>query len=130
MTAYKPDGYPSLSPYLVVTDAERAIAFLVAVLGGVELRRHERPGGGVAHAEVRIDDGVVMLGEAAEGWPAVAAHVPLYVPDVDAAFARAIAFGATPVQEPVRKDEPDRRGGVRDAGGTTWWIATMVGVDG
>ena len=49
------------------------------------------------------------------------------MPDVDAAFRRAIEAGATAVQEPVQKDDPDKRGGVKDAGGTTWWIATMQG---
>lgn len=53
-------------------------------------------------------------------------NVHVYVPDVDATYARALAAGAESVQEPVKKDDPDKRGGVKDLGGTTWWIATKV----
>lgn len=71
-----------------------------------------------------------MIADRAEGWPAVTAHVHVYVrvyvPDVDATDQRALGAGATSVQAPVQKDDPDKRGGVRDAGGTTWWIATTV----
>lgn len=79
------------------------------------------------HAEVRIDDTVVMLADATADWPPVPSYVHVYVPDVDATYRRALEAGATSVQEPVQKDDEDRRGGVRDAGGTTWWIATRVG---
>ena len=78
------------------------------------------------HAEVRIDDTVVMIADAADGWPPVASHVHVYVPDVDATYKRALGAGATSVQEPVKKQDADKRGGVKDAGGTTWWIATKV----
>jgi uncharacterized glyoxalase superfamily protein PhnB len=79
------------------------------------------------HAEVRIDDTVLMVADGTEGWPAVPSHVHIYLPDVDTAYRRALDAGATSVQEPVRKQDEDKRGGVKDAGGTTWWIATRVG---
>lgn len=125
-TSYKPEGHNSVSPYLVVDSAERAIAFLVEALDGVEILRHARPGGGIMHAEVRIDDTVVMLGESLEGWPAISTHVHVYVPDVDETYRRALAAGATSVQEPAKKQDADKRGGVKDPTGTTWWIATKV----
>jgi uncharacterized glyoxalase superfamily protein PhnB len=53
-------------------------------------------------------------------------HVHIYVPEVDAVYRRALEAGATPVQQPVKKDDADKRGGVKDFGGTTWWIATKV----
>ncbi len=62
-----------------------------------------------------------------EGTPPVPSHVHVYVADVDAAYRRALEAGAMPVQEPVKKDDEDKRGGVKDAGGTTWWIATRLG---
>lgn len=124
--SYKPEGYTSVSPYLIVDGAERAIEFLVHVFGAVELRRFPDDAGRLRHAEVRIDDTVVMLADSIEGWPAVPAHVHIYVPDVDAVYQRALAAGATSAQEPVKKDDADKRGGVKDAGGTTWWIATKV----
>lgn len=124
---YKPDGYTSAAPYLIVADAARTIEFLVSVFGAVELRRFAGDGGRIMHAEVRIDDTVIMMGDSAEGWPPVASHVHIYVPDVDATYRRALAAGATSIQEPVQRGDPDKRGGVKDPVGTTWWIATMVG---
>jgi uncharacterized glyoxalase superfamily protein PhnB len=127
MSSYKPETYPSVAPYLVLSDAEGTIRFLRDAFGATEIQRFAAPDGKVMHAEVRIDDSVVMLADGNAGWPPLPAHVHLYVPDVDDAYRRALEAGAEPVQEPVRKDDPDKRGGVRDAGGTTWWIATRVG---
>lgn len=124
---YKPAGYTSVAPYLVVSGAAGTIAFLVRVFGAVELQRVDAGGGRLMHAEVRIDDTVVMLADATDEFPAQPAHVHVYVPDVDAVYARALEAGAVSVQPPVRKGDPDKRGGVRDAGGTTWWIGTRIG---
>jgi uncharacterized glyoxalase superfamily protein PhnB len=127
MAAWKPEGHSAVSPYLVVQRAEDTIAFLRAAFGAELILRHERPGGGVMHAELRIDDSVVMLGEAMDGFPASPCHVHVYVPDVDSAFGKAIVAGGEPVQEPEQKGDADKRGGVRDPSGITWWIATRVG---
>ena len=121
---WKPDNYSQVSPYLVVDGAAGTIDFLVDVFGAERLRQFPAPDGRVLHAEVRIGDSVIMIADGNEGWPPVPAHVHMYVPDVDAAYSRALEAGAESVQPPVRKDDEDRRGGVRDAGGTTWWIAT------
>jgi PhnB protein len=126
-SSHKPEGYPSVSPYLVVKGAEGTIKFMQDVFDAVELRRFPNEQGKVMHAEVRIDDSVVMLGDAAPEWPALNAHVHVYVPDVDATYRRALAAGATSVQEPVKKADQDKRGGVKDPGGTTFWISTRVG---
>ena len=124
--SYKPQGYNSVSPYLIVAGASRTIDFLVQVFDAVEIRRFLGPNGQIMHAEVRIDDTVVMLADGAAEWTPMPASVHVYVADVDATYRRALAAGATSVQEPVKKDDADKRGGVKDAGGTTWWIATMV----
>jgi uncharacterized glyoxalase superfamily protein PhnB len=124
--SYKPDGYASVAPYLVVDGASETIDFLKQVFGAVELRRYAGPDGKVRHGEVRIDDTVVMIADAMEGWPSSQGHVHIYVEDVDATYQRALAAGATSVQAPVQKDDEDKRGGVKDSGGTTWWIATKV----
>jgi len=121
---FKPAAYTSLAPYLIVDGAARTMAFLEQVFDAQRLRCVPAPEGGVRHAELRVDDTVLMLADANAGWPAVGAHVHLYVRDVEATYARALAAGATPVQAPVRRDDEDRRGGIRDPGGTTWWIAT------
>ncbi|HEX2455011.1 MAG TPA: VOC family protein [Vicinamibacterales bacterium] len=125
--SYKPEGYNSVSPYLIVDGAARTIEFLQRAFGAVELRRFPDPSGKVVHAEVRIDDTVVMLADSAEGWPPVPSHVHVYVRDVDAIYKRALEAGASSIQEPVKKEDEDKRSGVKDAGGTTWWISTRVG---
>lgn len=126
-TSYKPDGYNTVSPYLIVDGASGTIEFLENVFGAVELRRFPGDAGKIMHAEVRIDDTVVMIADGAEGWPPVPSHVHVYVADVDSTYRRALEAGAASVQEPVRKQDEDKRGGVKDSGGTTWWIATRVG---
>lgn len=123
---FKPGGYNSVSPYLIVNGAQATIEFLVQVFDATPLRLFPGEAGKLAHGEVRVDDSVLMFCDAMEGCPAVPAHVHVYVADVDATYARALAAGATPVQEPVQKDDPDKRGGFRDAGGTTWWIGQQV----
>lgn len=125
--SYKPAGYSTVSPYLVVDGADGTIEFLKKVFDAVELRRYPNEAGRVMHAEVRIGDTVVMLADALPpDWPAVPTSVHVYVRDVDAAYKRGLEAGATGVQEPVRKDDEDRRGGIKDDGGTTWWIATRM----
>jgi PhnB protein len=124
--SHKPQGYSTVSPYLIVDGASRTIEFLVRAFDAVELRRFPDPAGKLMHAEVRIDDTVVMIADGSEGWPPLPASVHIYVADVDATYRRALEAGATSLQEPVKKDDEDKRGGVKDAGGTTWWIATRV----
>lgn len=124
--AFKPDNYSSVSPYLIVDGAQATINFLVAVFDAEPLRSSRNENGKLAHGEVRIDDSVLMFCDAVEGWPAVPAHVHIYVADVDATYLRALAAGATAVQAPAQKDDPDKRGGFRDAGGTTWWIGQQT----
>lgn len=124
---YKPEQYTSVAPYLVVDGAQATVDFLRAVFNAEPLRMIPGDDGKLRHGEVRIDDTVVMLADALDGWPAIASHVHVYVADVDAVFARALAHGATAVQEPVQKDDEDKRGGFRDPGGTTWWVGQQVG---
>jgi uncharacterized glyoxalase superfamily protein PhnB len=123
----KPSGYNSVSPYLIVDGAAELIEFLVSVFDGSELRRYPDDSGRVMHAEVRIDDTVVMLADSTEGWPAATAQIHVYVPDVDETYRRALEAGAQSIQEPVQKDDEDKRGGVVGPGGVTWWVATTVG---
>jgi uncharacterized glyoxalase superfamily protein PhnB len=124
--SFKPAGYNSVSPYLVVSDASATIDFLHKAFDAVEIRRFAGPDGRVMHAEVRIDDTVVMIADAAPEWPTVEAHVHVYVADVDESYRRAIGAGGVSIQEPVKKEDADRRSGVKEGGGSTWWIATKV----
>lgn len=123
---HKPAGYSAVSPYLIVDGAGRTLEFLKLVFGAEELRRFDDGDGKVIHAEVRLDDTVVMIADGNEAWPPIEANVHVYVPDVDETYRRALEAGAKSVQVPVKKEDEDKRGGVKDSGGTTWWIATRV----
>ncbi|MGA9119493.1 MAG: VOC family protein [Bacteroidota bacterium] len=123
---HKPEGYSSVSPYLIVDGASRTIKFLLEAFDGVRLREVPGPGGSLIHAEVRLDDTVIMLTDGAEGWPPIPSHVHVYVSNVDETYKRALKTGAISVQEPVKRGDADKRGAVRDPGGTTWWIATKM----
>ena len=120
---WKPSGYTSVSPYLIVGDAEMTMAFAEAVFDATRLRSFPgENGNGIMHAEVRIDDTVVMMGEVPE---AGSTNVHVYVTDVEAAFDRAMAAGASVVREPTRAGDGDYRAGVDDGNGTVWWISQM-----
>lgn len=125
----KPEGYPSVSVYMVVNGALSVIEFLQKTFDATELRRYTRDDGSLMHAEVRIDDSVVMIADATASWPATPSFVHVFVNDVDATYRRALDAGGVSIQEPRSKggDDPDRRGGVKDPGGNTWWISTQVG---
>jgi uncharacterized glyoxalase superfamily protein PhnB len=121
-----PDGYPAVIPYLMVTDAERFIAFLSTVFGARVTEQLKRPDGKLGHTEVRVRDSMIMLSEAAEGYPATPVMLHFYVEDVDATFKRAVQAGGTVVAEPSLQFYGDRSGGVKEPSGNTIWIATHV----
>lgn len=119
-------GRNTVSPYLIVPDGERLLAFMHEAFGAELLERHDDPDGRVRHAEVRIGDSVVMLGESNEEWSGFKAMIHLYLPDVDQVFQRAVAAGGRVVREVATQDYGDRTGGVEDPAGNQWWIATPV----
>ena len=126
MLHFKPENYSTVSPYLIVNGASGTIKFLEDVFAAIVLRAIPGPEGRLMHAEVRIDDTVLMLADSAPEWPPVPSHVHIFVPDVDATYSHALMAGATSVQEPEKKQDENKRAGVKDPGGTTWWIATRV----
>src|SRR5690349_2728518 len=87
--------YRTVTPYLVVPDGEAELRFIKEGLGGTEHEVHRHEGGAIQHAEVRIGDSLVMIGQSGPGIEARAAAIYLWVPDVDATYARALAAGAT-----------------------------------
>lgn len=122
----RPDGFHTVTPYLVVDGAARVIDFATAAFDAQEVLRLDAPGGRIGHAELRIGDSLVMLGDAHGEHQPMQAMLHLYVDDVDATYQRALAAGATAVQAPVDQFYGDRSGGVRDACGNLWWIATHI----
>jgi len=121
-----PDGYHSVTPYLLVQAPEKLIDFVKASFGAEEMLRMPGPDGtGVSHAEVRIGDSVVMMGQPADGTMMPAA-IYLYVADADAIYQRALKAGGESTEEPNDTFYGDRRAGVKDPCGNLWWIATHI----
>lgn len=128
---YRPDGYHNLTPYLIVKDGAAAVEFYLAAFGATVGEKMTTPEGRVMHAELKIGDSPVMLGEhqevVAEATPNYApVSLYAYVEDADAVFAKAIAAGAQEVAPVTLKFYGNREGGVTDPFGITWWLATRV----
>jgi PhnB protein len=123
---FVPDGYHTVIPYLVVPGVAQVLDFMREVFGGQEIERMAQPDGRIMHAEVRIGDSVVMLGEPQEAGKAMPGMLYVYVADTDAAYRRALAAGAVSLQEPADQFYGHRTAGVQDAAGNQWWIATPV----
>lgn len=132
MTNTIPEGYHSVTPYLTVHDAARAIAFYEEAFDAVERFRLNAPDGKIAHAEIEIGDSTIMLADEMPAWgnqsPKALGGSPislaLYVDDVDAQFDRALAAGATE-QSPVQDHfYGDRSGTLVDPFGHVWTVAT------
>jgi len=123
-----PDGYHTVTPYLMVDDAARLLAFVKEAFGAEETVMMPSPDGTIGHAEVTIGDSIVMLADAAGSDQGVTmpATIFLYLPDADATYRAAIEAGATSLREPRDEFYGDRMGGVKDPAGNHWWIATHV----
>jgi uncharacterized glyoxalase superfamily protein PhnB len=121
-----PDGYHTVTPYLVVRNAAGLIEFLQQAFNAKEIERMQSLKGGITHAEVRIGDSVIMMGDANENAPPVSAMLHLYLEDTDAAYQRALEAGATSLHEPEDQFYGDRTGAVQDAFGNQWWLATHI----
>ena len=127
-----PDGYHSVTPYLIVKGADRAIEFYKKVFGASQRMRMDGPNGTVGHAEIEIDGSAIMLADEfpdmgyrspqSIGGTGVSLH--LYVKDVDACFNRAVASGAKALRPVQDQFYGDRSGTVEDPFGHVWTIST------
>ncbi len=129
-----PDGYHSVTPYIIVNDAAGAIEFYKRVFGATELYHLESSGGRIGHAEIKIGDSHIML---ADEHPEINARSPqtlggspisivLYVEDVDATVGRAVEAGAKLLRPVKDQFYGDRTGGVQDPFGHEWYVATHI----
>jgi PhnB protein len=121
-----PDGYHTVTPYLTVRGVRRLLEFVKHAFDAEVKFQMPTPDGGVAHAEFRVGDSMVMCGEARDEWPPMPATLYLYVKDVDAVFQKAVAAGAEVVRPLADQFYGDRSGGVKDPCGNQWWVATHV----
>jgi PhnB protein len=113
-----------MTPCLVAEGASKLIEFLKQAFGAEERFKMARPDGGIMHAEIKIGDSILMLGEATDQWKPITGAIYLYVNNADAVYKRALQAGATSIMEPMDQFYGDRHGGVKDPAGNIWWIAT------
>ncbi len=121
-----PDRYHTVTPYLTVPCVADLIEFLKKAFEAQEEELLTGPGGAVYHAEVRIGDSVIMMGQARGEWKPMPGVLYMYVKDTDAVYQRALAAGATSILEPTDQFYGDRNAGVKDLFGNMWWMATHV----
>jgi uncharacterized glyoxalase superfamily protein PhnB len=119
-------GFRVITPYLFAQNASRLIDFIAKVFGGSEVYRKERPDGAIIHAEIRIGDSMLMLGEATAQFGPMPTSIYLYVADSDSVYQHALAAGGVSVFPIMTLPNGERYGGVKDVCGNIWWIATHV----
>jgi PhnB protein len=125
----RPEGHHTVTPSFCVEHAAKVIGFLEQAFGGVVVDRYEGPNNSVMHAEVKLGDSVIMLGEPMQGMPAMPAMLSYYVDDgdqVDTVYKKALAAGATSEAEPKNQFYGYRSATVRDVGGNRWTICAVV----
>jgi PhnB protein len=129
-----PPGYHSVTPYLCIKGAAKAIEFYAKVFGATEYLRMMQPDGRVGHAEIQIGDSRIMLADefpemgflAPKGGERTPVTLHVYLADVDTVFARAIEAGATSIRPLADQFYGDRGGMLEDPFGHYWYLATHV----
>ncbi|GAB3660414.1 VOC family protein [Glycomyces tarimensis] len=121
-----PDGYTTVTPWIIVRGAADFLEFVKDTLGGVETGRVPNEDGTIGHAEIKIGDAVVMVFDSAEGWPNTPAYLRLYVEDAQATYDRMLEADCQPVTEPTLLAWGDKVGRVADPWGNIWWIQEQV----
>jgi PhnB protein len=121
-----PEGYHSITPYLTVQGVSQMIDFLKQAFDAQEIHRLAGPDGKIMHAEIRIGDSPVMLGEARGEWKPTPTTLYLYVQDADAVYQRAVKAGSASLHAPTDQFYGDRTAAVTDSSGNMWHIATRI----
>ena len=121
-----PDGYHTLSPYLIVPDAELMIGFLQDVFGACLAERHNRPDGTLQHGEFQIGDSKLMMGQASAQFTPKQQSTYVYIEDVDKVFERAVKAKAKVLMPVADQFYGDRSCGFEDPAGNWWWVATHI----
>ena len=121
-----PEGFRSLTQYLVVDGANNFLEFIKNAFGATEKYVMRDEAGTVHHAAARIGDSIIELADASPQWKAMPAALHYYVKNADETYAKALNAGATSLRQPTIQDYGDREGDVRDPSGNFWFIATHV----
>lgn len=124
---FKPKGYNSVSPYFIVDEADRFIDLMKQIFDAKPLREYRMPDGSIMHAEIQIDDSVIMLGNSSAKYPPITLVMHVYVSEVEKVFQKAIAAGCEGVEPPQQKEgEPDKRATFKDFEGNMWSVGTQL----
>ena len=121
-----PDGFHTVTPYLLASGVAKLIEFLKQAFDAEVLECMTADQDVVMHAQVKIGDSIIMMGDPRGSCDPQPTSLYLYVPDSDAVYAQAISAGAESVMKPADQFYGDRHGGVKDPAGNTWWIATHI----
>ncbi len=123
---FKPNGYNSVSPYFIVDGAQPLIDLLKTIFDAKELRRFDRPDGKIMHAELQMDDSIIMLSDATEKFPPITLIMHVYVVNVDETFEKAVKAGCEIMEQPKENEgDPDKRGTFVDFAGNMWSVSTQ-----
>jgi PhnB protein len=126
MASFIREGFHTLTPYLVVKGAGRVIDFARQAFGAQEMMRIPAPDGSIMHAEFKIGDSMVEIGDGNAQYPPAPTTIHLKVDDVDSVYQRALAAGGTSLYPPTDQEYGERDGGVKDPAGNHWYIGTPL----
>jgi PhnB protein len=121
-----PEGYYTVTPFVITRDSAKLLDFVKEAFGGQELARVYSEDGSIGHAETRIGDSVVMMFDAKKEWPDTPSYLRLYVEDCDAVYQQALNSGAASMTRPTNMPWGDRGCRVRDPFGNIWAISTRI----
>lgn len=121
-----PDGFHTVVPYLTVSEAGPLIDFIEKAFDAKVTYCMKDENGNVRHAEAKIGDSMIMIGQASNEWKSRPGMFVLYVSDCDALYRRALQAGAKVIRNMADQPYGDRSGGVEDSQGNQWWISTHV----
>ncbi len=122
----RPRGAMAITPYLTIINAAATIEFLKKAFNAIELSVINLADGKIRHAELMIDDSMIMLSDATEKYPAMPGMYYLYVADVDVAYQHALTAGAISLIPPTDQMYGDRTAGLQDPGNNQWWLASPI----
>ena len=121
-----PEGYHSVTPYMIGRPAGKVLDFVKEVFDAQETFRMPGPDGTIGHAEFRIGDSMVMISDGGDQWAPMPCSLYVYVANVDETYKRALKAGATSLKEPADQFYGDRSASVKDFAGNIWGIGTHI----
>lgn len=124
---FKPKGYNSVSPYFIVDGAQQFADLMKAIFDADIIRRYDRPNGSIMHAEIQIDDSIIMVADSSDHYPASPIVIHVYVQNVDQTFKNATEAGCDIIEKPKQREgDPDRRATFKDFAGNIWSVGTQL----